>query len=96
MYSCIEGKATGMTSQRSIVKILCGSQDKKLQTVVNNDSGQIMEMLNSEFDELYSESLCPDLFPKHLQDEVNQLNDYMHDNISIGVYKCGFAQSQVC
>ena len=96
MYICNEGKGTGMISNRCISKIWCVSQDKKLQTVVNNDSGQIMEMLNSEFDELCSESLCPDLFPKHLQEEINQLNDYMHDNINTGVYKCGFAQSQVC
>lgn len=55
-----------------------------------------MEMLNSEFDELCSESLCPDLFPKHLQEEINQLNNYIFDTINTGVYKCGFATSQVC
>ena len=76
-------------------EVLSGSQDKKLQTVVNNDSGEIMEMLNSEFNELCPNSLCPDLFPNHLQEEIDQLNDYMSDNINTGVYKCGFAQSQV-
>lgn len=70
-------------------------QDKKQQTVVNNDSGQIMEMLNSAFDELCPQPTCPDLFPGHLQEEINQLNDYMSDTINTGVYKCGFTQSQV-
>lgn len=66
-----------------------------MQTVVNNDSGEIVEMLNSEFDELCSETSCSDLFPKHLQEDINQLNDYMFDTINTGVYKCGFATSQV-
>lgn len=70
-------------------------QDKKQQTVVNNNSGQIMKMLNSAFDELCSQPTCPDLFPNHLQEEINQLNDYMSDTINTGVYKCGFTQSQV-
>ncbi|DBA85260.1 TPA: hypothetical protein ACH3X2_005959 [Trebouxia sp. C0005] len=68
--------------------------DKKKQTVVNNDSGQIMEMLNSEFDEISQDSSCPDLFPKELQAELTELNDHMADSINTGVYKCGFAQSQ--
>ena len=70
-------------------------QDKKKQTVVNNDSGDIMEMLNSELDELCTHSSCPDLFPKHLQAEITDLNDYLSDTINTGVYKCGFAESQV-
>jgi len=72
------------------------TQDKKEQTVVNNDSGQIMEMLNSEFDEISQDSSCPDLFPQELQAQITELNDYMADSINIGVYKCGFAESQVC
>ena len=70
-------------------------QDKKQQTVVNNDSGQIMEMLNSEFDGISQDASCPDLFPKQLQAEINELNEYIHDNVNTGVYKCGFAESQV-
>ncbi|KAA6429496.1 MAG: hypothetical protein FRX49_00888 [Trebouxia sp. A1-2] len=60
--------------------------DKKKQTVVNNDSGQIMEMLNSEFDEISQDSSCPDLFPKELQAELTELNDHMADSINTGVY----------
>ena len=54
-----------------------------------------MEMLNSEFNATSQDSSCPDLFPKELQAEICQLNDDVADNISIGVYKCGFAESQV-
>jgi putative glutathione S-transferase len=72
------------------------TQDKKKQTVVNNDSGQIMEMLNSDFDEISQDLSCPDLFPKELQAEITELNEYMADSINTGVYKCGFAESQVC
>ena len=55
-----------------------------------------MEMLNSEFDELCPGSSCPDLFPSHLQEEINELNDYVSDNVNTAVYKCGFTESQVC
>ena len=54
-----------------------------------------MEMLNSEFDCICEDASCPDLFPNQLQAEINELNEYIHDNVNTGVYKCGFAESQV-
>ena len=62
---------------------------------MNNDSGQIMEMLNSEFSDVSQESSCPDLFPKELQPKINELNDYIADKVTFGVYKCGFSDTQV-
>ena len=70
-------------------------QDKQQQTVISNDSGHIMEMLNSEFGGISQDASCPDLFPKQMHEEINELNAYIHDNINTGVYKCGFAKSQV-
>lgn len=54
-----------------------------------------MEMLNSEFNEISQDTSCPDLFPSELQPRINELNDYIADKITFGVYKCGFSDSQV-
>ncbi len=55
-----------------------------------------MEMLNSEFNDISQDLSCPDLFPKKLQAEMIELNDYIFSNITIGVYMCGLTDSQVC
>lgn len=69
-------------------------QDKKQQTIVNNDSGEIMEMLNSEFDSFRSNESCPDLYPAQLRSQIDELNKFVFGTINIGVYKCAFAKSQ--
>lgn len=75
---------------------VCGAlkQDKKQQTVVNNDSGEIMEMLNSEFDSLRQDESCPDLYPTELQSQIDDLNNFISGTVNIGVYKCAFSKSQ--
>ena len=70
------------------------AQDKKQKTIVNNDSGEIMEMLNSEFDSLRQDESCPDLYPAELQAEIDELIDHMSDRVNTGVYKCAFAKTQ--
>lgn len=69
--------------------------DKKLSTIVNNESSEILRMFNSEFNELlpkkYSEV---DLYPSELRKEIDELNGWIYENINSGVYKTGFATKQ--
>ncbi|EPS71606.1 hypothetical protein M569_03151, partial [Genlisea aurea] len=67
--------------------------DKKLKTIVNNESSEIIRMLNSEFDGI-AENPTLDLYPPHLQPQINEVNDWIYDGINNGVYQCGFAKKQ--
>ncbi|MGB3298805.1 MAG: glutathione S-transferase family protein [Phormidesmis sp.] len=65
--------------------------DSKTQTIVNNESADIIELLNSEFDEL---ATGPDLYPEAHRTEIDALNDKIYAAVNNGVYRCGFAQTQ--
>lgn len=67
--------------------------DKKLKTIVNNESEEIIRMFNSEFNEI-AENPDLDLYPSHLQTQINDLNAWIYSGINNGVYKCGFAKKQ--
>ncbi|KAF2072462.1 hypothetical protein CYY_006217 [Polysphondylium violaceum] len=67
--------------------------DKKTNTIVNNDSASILKIFNNGFKDLAKNSdfnLCPDKNAK----EIEQLNDFIFQNINIGVYKAGYAITQ--
>lgn len=66
--------------------------DKKDNTIVSNESAEIIRMLNSEFDELTDNHL--DYYPENLHKEIDEINDFVYHNINNGVYKCGFATEQ--
>jgi len=66
--------------------------DKKEKTVVNNESSEIIRMLNSEFNEYADNSV--DYCPEDLRNEIDEVNSFVYDNINNGVYKCGFATTQ--
>lgn len=66
--------------------------DKKEQTIVNNESAEIIRMLNSEFDALGDPSV--DLYPADLRAEIDALNEIVYERVNNGVYRCGFATSQ--
>lgn len=67
--------------------------DKKLNTIVNNESEEIIRMLNTEFNDI-AENATIDLYPPHLQAQINELNGWIYNRINNGVYKCGFAKKQ--
>ena len=67
--------------------------DKKLGTIVNNESADIIYMFNSAFDDLTGSSL--DLRPASLYDEIDELNRRMYEDLNNGVYQAGFASSQI-
>jgi glutathionyl-hydroquinone reductase len=66
--------------------------DRDTGTIVNNDSAAVVRMLNSEFDEWGDASV--DLYPAHLREEIDALNQWIYDDLNNGVYKAGFARSQ--
>ncbi|WP_295813295.1 glutathione S-transferase family protein [uncultured Nitratireductor sp.] len=66
--------------------------DKKTETIVSNESAEIIRMLNGAFDEWGDASL--DFYPEALRSEIDAVNDLVYDNINNGVYKAGFATTQ--
>lgn len=66
--------------------------DLKQNKIVNNESSEIMRMLNSSFDQVGASE--GDYYPADLRDEINALNDEIYDKINNGVYKTGFSTKQ--
>ncbi len=66
--------------------------DRKTGTIVNNESAEIIRMLNREFDAFGDASL--DFYPAELAKEIDRLNAFVYDRVNNGVYKAGFATSQ--
>ncbi|MCZ7934231.1 glutathione S-transferase family protein [Agrobacterium leguminum] len=67
--------------------------DKKTKTIVNNESADILRMLNSGFGALAHNSV--DLYPEGLRDEIDALNDHIYPRLNNGVYRTGFATTQI-
>jgi putative glutathione S-transferase len=66
--------------------------DKKHKTIVNNESAEIADMLNKEFND-FAKNKELDLAPADLLDKMHEVDTWIYDNINNGVYKCGFAKS---
>jgi putative glutathione S-transferase len=66
--------------------------DKQTRTIVNNESAEIIRMLNSEFDEFADRSV--NLSPAELLPEIDAINADVYDRVNNGVYKAGFATDQ--
>ncbi len=66
--------------------------DKKLKTIVSNESSEIIRMFNSAFDEIGS--TAGDYYPESQQNEIDAVNDRIYSSLNNGVYRCGFATSQ--
>ena len=85
VYSAARPDFTG----RATVPVLW---DRESRTVVNNESSEIIRMLNSEFDEFGDAAL--DLYPEALRAAIDETNAFVYDAINNGVYRCGFAGTQ--
>ncbi|CAF0735959.1 unnamed protein product [Didymodactylos carnosus] len=62
------------------------------QKIVNNESSEIIRMLNSEFNEYAKNSL--DLYPEQLRSQIDSINDEVYPKLNNGVYRAGFAKNQ--
>lgn len=67
--------------------------DKQTGTIVNNDSSDIVEMFNSEFNELAAKPEL-DYYPEALCPEIDELNPRIRDEVTSGVYRAIFSASQ--
>ena len=66
--------------------------DKQRETIVSNESAEIIRMLNTSFDGL---GAAPgNFYPEALQAEIDAINDPVYNHVNNGVYKAGFATSQ--
>ncbi|KAJ3570567.1 hypothetical protein NP233_g4314 [Leucocoprinus birnbaumii] len=69
--------------------------DKKLGVIVNNESSEIMRMLNTEFNHFIpAEKAAFDFYPEELRSEIDEINAWVNPNINSGVYRAGFAATQ--
>jgi putative glutathione S-transferase len=66
--------------------------DKKARRIVNNESADIIRMLNSAFDHLTGNRL--DLYPEALRPEIDRWNELIYPTLNNGVYRAGFASTQ--
>lgn len=61
--------------------------------IVNNESADVIVMLNSEFDAFAAQPEL-DLYPQALRGEIDELNEKIYEDVNDGVYRAGFAKSQ--
>jgi putative glutathione S-transferase len=85
IYTRADGTYTGKVT----VPVLW---DKHTQTIVNNESSEIIRMFNSAFDAVGAKQ--GDYYPKELRAEIDAINTRVYDTVNNGVYKAGFAWTQ--
>ncbi len=66
--------------------------DKKRETIVSNESADIIRMFNSAFDQLGAAE--GDYYPADLREEIDAINERVYHTVNNGVYKCGFSTTQ--
>ena len=67
--------------------------DTKTGRAVNNESSEIIRMLNSEFNEFAANPEL-DLYPEELRAEIDEINERVYSSVNNGVYRAGFATTQ--
>ena len=66
--------------------------DRRSKVIVNNESSEILRMLNTAFEGIAPAS--PDLCPDPLKAEIDEMNAWLYETVNNGVYRCGFAKIQ--
>ena len=86
LYARAKGDYTGRVS----VPVLWDAREAR---IVNNESSEIIRMLNREFDAFATRKL-PDLYPEPLRKEIDRVNERVYRTVNNGVYRAGFATAQ--
>ena len=70
--------------------------DTKHNTIVNNESSEVIRDLNANFNSILpeGEKRDLDLYPQELRKEIDELNEWVYNDVNNGVYKSGFASTQ--
>ncbi|NJK40800.1 MAG: glutathione S-transferase family protein [Acaryochloridaceae cyanobacterium SU_2_1] len=68
--------------------------DTQTQKIVNNESAEIIVMLNDQFNDVAQQPDL-DLYPAALRPSIDHWNDKIYTAVNNGVYRCGFAQTQI-
>ncbi|MFN3348102.1 glutathione S-transferase family protein [Pseudorhodoplanes sp.] len=66
--------------------------DRQRKTIVNNESSQIIRMLNTAFDAITGDKA--DFYPQALREDIDAINARVYETVNNGVYRCGFATTQ--
>ena len=85
LYAKADARYTGRVS----VPVLW---DSKAETIVCNESSEIVRMFNSAFDALTGNH--EDFYPAPLRDDIDEINAFIYERVNNGVYRCGFATTQ--
>ena len=83
-------RANPEISGRATVPVLW---DKQRGTIVNNESAEILRMMNSGFGALADPTY--DLYPADLREQIDALNARIYPRLNNGVYRAGFATTQI-
>ena len=67
--------------------------DKQTKSIVNNESADIVRMFNDAFNGIAKKPEV-DIYPEHLKNEIDSVNEWVYPTINNGVYRCGFATKQ--
>lgn len=86
IYTAADPRYTG----RATVPVLW---DRQRRTIVNNESADILRMFNAGFGGLAKNPI--DLYPEHLRAAIDVLNEEVYAKLNNGVYRCGFASTQM-
>jgi len=68
--------------------------DKQRNTIVNNESSEIIRMLNSAFNDCAGVCAEIDFYPQSLREEIDTINEVVYHTVNNGVYRAGFASTQ--
>jgi glutathionyl-hydroquinone reductase len=66
--------------------------DKESGRIVNNESGELLRMLDQDFGDLADDAY--DLYPEEQREQIDELDELIYDTVNNGVYKAGFTTSQ--
>ena len=66
--------------------------DKKTRTIVNNESSEIIRIMNDAFNDITKNK--DDYYPEKFRDQIDSINDKIYESINNGVYRSGFSKTQ--